>query len=111
MNLAQLIDPQWVQDRFPERVASPRVEIPPTGGGAHVVRFDYGEIAMRIRKVLAKASTPLTNRQISVADGKLTPSDVGVNIAALWRQGEASRAGDRGSYRYLLTAKGRRRLA
>lgn len=122
MNLAQLIDPQWVQERFPARRNHPPTlqlidmasdaSAPARAIGGVPKEFRSG-VCARIRKVLGASKNPLNAGEIraTLRPEAFTPMQIGVNLGTLLRHGDVACSGQRGHYRYILTAKGRRRLA
>jgi len=123
MNYAQLIDPEWARNGFPERFPAPRPagipdhelrvvtkhETPPGTPAAGKPR-GRGKRSGAIKKigvVLANASRPLTAVEIAQIDGELVTSQVSTAMKPLVDGGRVKRTGPWGRYAYAITAKGR----
>lgn len=106
MNLANLVDPAWAQERFrpralPTAVAALMVEV-----AAPKPSHDVGG---RIRRALAMRRAAAPAAEIAVL-AQLTLRQVESNIKHLLARAEVLREGRRRHYRYSLTPLGRARL-
>lgn len=112
MNLAQLIDPAWVCDRFPERRAP--VARPPEAKALSEV--DHGErpgIQAAIRAVLyfnGRGGKALSVAEIHEALPEFSAFQVTSNVAGPFHSRDVAREGKPRAYRYWLTQRGRARL-
>lgn len=117
MNLAQLIDPQWVQEHFPVRRKPPPDPEPissragaPSRAVGGVPKECRTGVCSRIRALLGASKNPLNAGEIQATAPEFTSMQIGTNLGTLIRLGHVVHVGRRGDYRYALTAKGRRRL-
>lgn len=117
MNLAQMLDAEWVSAGCPEPF--PRVR---TGGGEPpslriVDHVDKPQASIppgqrtgarrRILELLNLATKPLTARQIARLDDSLTVGQVAANLSGLHGRKCVERNGVHGSYAYAITYRGR----
>lgn len=112
MNLAQLIDPAWVCDGFPERSApiarQHELKAPPEVAGG-----ERPGIAAAIRTVLdfnGRGRKALSVAEIHEVLPEFSSLQVASNVGWLFQSGDLAREGKPLAYRYWLTQRGRARL-
>ncbi len=120
MNLAQCIDPEWVQRYFAEssrkRVAKPAPKVErrvPDLPDQPKVAVKPPPIAESIREALRDTTgkgNALTLALIREGMPEVTSLQVSTGVGTLRRIGHVERAGAPGEYRYWLTALGRENL-
>ena len=123
MNLAQLIDPEWVQDRFPERGArsarpigaapmpAPRTiiaeERKAAAAGAPVTRSGMQTGAkLRILSLLVDAPQPMTNHDIA-RRVDVHAVVLGAYLSKLVKERLIARRGRVRHFEYFIAAAGR----
>jgi hypothetical protein len=114
VNLAQFIDPAWVQERFPERVdRRPRAaQQAPMSAPSVVSRYDSDAegVSDRIRKVLHRARVRLTLVELREQLADVPAKVIAGTVAMLVQRKDVDWNGARRNYRYGLTERGRSRV-
>jgi len=123
VNLAQLIDAEWVQAGCKRRFAlqrpapAPDADEPqrrvPRAGPEPVVAVTRkpGTVAATVLQVLAQASAPRSLRQVVESAPRFPRSTVSTWLVHLTATGEVKRTNADKPYLYAITAFGRSRLA
>lgn len=126
MNLAQLIDPEFVQQGFPQACPAKPAPCPPMGTVTHVCAdpadvahmpanpHRAADVIPAVRRALATEGGPFTTKQVfAMVAGHprlRTPEKVNSALGYLERRGDVEKGGTRRTRVYSLTEQGKARL-